>query len=142
MAMRPSHGQTALTAFTSTVFLALAACSSPPPQMTVNGTVEIAVQSYDEFQDYSQIENDTAQVTVTDPTGKVIAVTTADNGNVKQGPSLPEDMTLTAGFTVKVPEDLSFYGISVTGVSGTIHYTQSQMQQGPSLCVGDACGEG
>jgi hypothetical protein len=72
----------------------------------------------------------------------VIAVTTADNGNVRQGPSVSGDLTLTTGFTVKVPEGLSFYGISVSGVSGTIHYTEAQMKAGPALCVGDACSSG
>jgi hypothetical protein len=122
---------------------AVTACSSAPQDFTVNGTVEVAVQSYDEFQqDYPQITNDTAQVTITDPSGKVIAVTTADNGNVHQGPSAPGDLTLTTGFTVKVPEGLSFYGISVSGVSGTIHFTEAQMKAGPALCVGDACSSG
>jgi len=107
--------------------------------MTVNGTVEIAVQSFTETQDYPQIINDTAQVTVTDPTGMVIAVTTADNGNVPQGPAVLGDETLTVGFTVKVPEGLSFYGISVSGISGTIHFTEAQMKAGPALCAGDAC---
>ena len=66
---------------------ALSACSGTPPDMTVNGTVEIAVQSFDEMQDYSQITNDDAQVTVTNPSGTVIAVTTADNDNLPQGPA-------------------------------------------------------
>lgn len=130
-----------LIAISAAVALTVTACSSsPPPQMTVNGTVEVAVTDYSEFQaDYPQITNDTAQVTVTNPSGTVIAVTTADNGNVAQGPSEPDDMTLTTGFTVKVPEGLSFYGITASGVNGTLHYTQQQMQQGPALCVGDAC---
>jgi hypothetical protein len=118
---------------------ALTGCSSAPPDMTVNGTVEIAVQSFTETQDYPQIINDTAQVTVTDPTGKVISVTTADNGNVPQGPAVLGDETLTVGFTVKVPEGESFYGISVSGISGTVHFTEAQMKAGPALCVGDEC---
>jgi uncharacterized lipoprotein YajG len=65
----------------------LAACSSAPAEMTVHGTVEVAVQDYSEFSSYQQVTDDTAQVTITDPSGKVIAVTTADNGNVPQGPS-------------------------------------------------------
>ena len=79
----------ALIAISAAVALTVTACSSsPPPQMTVNGTVEVAVTDYSEFQaDYPQITNDTAQVTVTNPSGTVIAVTTADNGNVAQGPS-------------------------------------------------------
>ena len=119
---------------------AVAGCSSSPPDMTVKGTVEVAVQDYSDFSAYPQITNDTARVTIADPSGKVIAVTTANNGNVNQGPSEPGDMTETVGFTVKVPEGLSFYGISVSGIPGTIHFTQAQMKAGPALCSGDACG--
>ena len=101
-----------LIAISAAVALTVTACSSsPPPQMTVNGTVEVAVTDYSEFQaDYPQdMTYDTAQATVTNPSGTVIAVTTADNGNVAQGLSEPDDMTLTTGFTVqKVPEGLSF----------------------------------
>ena len=135
--MNRSH---ALIAITATVLAALSACSSPPPEMTVRGTVEIAVQSFDETQAYPQIINDDAQVTVTDPSGKVIGVTTADDGNVPQGPAVAGDETLTVGFTVKVPGGESFYGISVSGIPGTVHFTQAQMMQGPALCAGDACG--
>ena len=122
--------------------IVLTACSGTPRDMTVNGTVEVAVQDYSEFASYPQITNDTAQVTVTDPSGKVIAVTTADNGDVNQGPSAPGDMTETVGLTAKVPEGLSFYGISVSGIPGTVHFTQAQMKAGPALCAGDACGGG
>jgi hypothetical protein len=65
-------------------------------------------------------------------------VTTADN--VSQRPSEPEVMTLTAGYAAKVPEGLSGYSNTVSGVSGTLHFTQAQMKAGPALCVGDACG--
>jgi len=109
----------ALVLFPVAAVLATASCSSAPQDFTVHGTVEVAVQSYDEFQqDYPWIMSDTGQVTITDPSGKVTAVATADNGNVNQGPSQPGDMTLTSGFTVKVPSGLSFYGISVTGGQG------------------------
>jgi hypothetical protein len=120
-------------------FMILAACSSSPQQMTVHGTVEVAVQSFDEFSAYQQITDDDAQVTITNPSGTVIAVTTADNGNVNQAPTGPDDETETVGFTVKVPEGLSFYGISVSGAPGTVQFSQAQMRQGPALCVGDAC---
>ena len=128
-----------LTAATAVTVLALAGCSGSPPDMTVKGTVEVAVQDYSDFSAYPQITNDSAQVTVTDPSGKVIGVATADNGNVNQGPSAEGDMTETVGFSVKVPEGLSFYGISVSGIPGTIHFTQAQMKAGPALCAGDVC---
>jgi hypothetical protein len=123
--------------------LAVAACSSSPPPMTVHGTVEVAVQDYSEFASYTQIQHDNTQVTVTDPSGKVIAVTTAADDNVAQGPSVPGDLTLTVGFTVKVPQGLSFYGITVTGGGNTpVQFTQAQMQQGPAVCIGNACSSG
>ena len=134
----------ALVLFPVAAVLATASCSSAPQDFTVHGTVEVAVQSYDEFQqDYPWIMSDTGQVTITDPSGKVIAVATADNGNVNQGPSQPGDMTLTSGFTVKVPSGLSFYGISVTGGQGApVQFTEAQMKAGPGICVGDACNSG
>jgi hypothetical protein len=121
-------------------FTILAACSSSPPQMTVHGTVEVAVHSIDGFfSAYQQITDHEAQVTITNPSGTVIAVTTADNGTVKQAPTNPDADEETVGFTVKVPEGLSSYGISVSGVPGTVRFSQAQMRQGPALCVGDAC---
>ena len=86
------------------IVAAAAGCSSSPPDMTVKGTVEVVVQDYSDFSAYPQITNDSAQVTVTDPSGKVIGVATADNGNVNQGPLVEGDMTETVGFSVKVPE--------------------------------------
>jgi len=110
--------------------IAMTACSSAPQQMTVNGTV---IVPDDSLSDPSPV-SDGSQVTVTDPSGKVIGFTTL-NGNAPQGATL----TLTYGFTVKVPEGESSYGITVNGLSGTERYTQKQMQQGPALCSGDAC---
>jgi hypothetical protein len=78
-----------------------------------------------------------SQVTVTDPAGKVIGFT-ALNGNASQGATF----TLSFGFTVKVPEGESSYGIQVDGLTGTTQFTQAQMQDGPALCSGDACGGG
>src|SRR5208282_822631 len=55
------------------IALLAAGCSSAPPPMTVHGTLEIAVQDYSEFQaDYPAATNGNAQVTITDPSGKVI----------------------------------------------------------------------
>ena len=71
------------------------------------------------------------------PSGKVIGFTSL-NGNAPQGATF----TLTFGFTVKVPEGESSYGIHVDGLTGTTQFTQKQMQQGPALCAGSACGGG
>ena len=117
---------------------ALSACSSAPPDMTVHGTLEVAVQDFSEFQaDYPAATNGSAQVTITDPSGKVVAVTTADGQNVSQS---SQSETLTWGWTAKVPEGLSYYGVSVTGGGGgPVQFTQAQMKAGPGVCIGDAC---
>lgn len=119
-----------------------AGCSSSPPDMTVNGTLEIALYQSDSTQTYAAAWNGTAQVTITNPSGTVIGVTTADGQNASQQTPTAEYQYLTYGWTVKVPEGLSFYGISVQGVSGTLHFTQAQMKAGPALCIGDACNSG
>ena len=105
--------------------------SGPPPQVTVNGTVEVSDDPA--AGEYPPVDVG-SQVTVTDPSGKVIGFTTL-NGNAAQGPTF----TLTFGFTAKVPEGESSYGISVSGLQGTTRFTQQQMQQGPAICAGDAC---
>ena len=122
--------------------LALTGCgSSTPPQMTVNGTLEIALYQSDGPGGgaYPQAWQGEAQITVTDPSGKVIGVGTANGQNAQQQDPTVDDQYLTYGWTVKVPQGESFYGIAVSGVSGTLHYTQAQMKAGPALCVGDAC---
>jgi hypothetical protein len=99
--------------------------------MTVKGTVRVPDNPASGEQ---PPVDDTSQVTVTDPSGKVIGFTTL-NDNADQGATF----TLTYGFTVKVPEGESSYGITVSGLSGTTRYTQAQMKAGPALCSGDAC---
>lgn len=127
---------------------ATAGCSSPPPDMTVHGIVELATQQFSEIQPgqvdynaaYYQVDQGNAQVTVTDPSGKVLAVAPLDDGNVNQPPlGAPGGLDINTGWTAKVPEGEPLYGIAVSGVPGTIHFTQAQMMAGPSVCVGDAC---
>jgi hypothetical protein len=115
--------------------LLLAGCSSgPPPTFTVNGTVVVS----DNPAAGENAPVDTgSQVTVTDASGKIIAFTTL-NGNAAQGALY----TLTFGFTVKVPEGESSYGIHVDGLTGTTQFTEAQMKAGPSLCAGAACNSG
>src|SRR6185437_4733560 len=108
-----------------------AGCASAPHDMTVHGTVRVVD---DPVSSPSPI-HDGDQVTITDPAGKVIAFTTL-NGNADQGPAL----TLTFGFVVKVPEGDSSYGVHVSGLSGTTQFTQAEMEKGPAICAGDACG--
>jgi hypothetical protein len=99
--------------------------------MTVNGTV---IVPDDPLSGDTSPVSDGSQVTVTDPAGKVIGFTTL-NGNAPQGALY----TLTYGFTVKIPEGESSYGIAVSGLTGVTRFTQAQMRQGPALCGGDAC---
>jgi hypothetical protein len=98
--------------------------------MTVKGTVRVV--------DNEPIDplpvNFGTQVTVTDPSGKVIGVASLGDSD-DQGPT----GTLTFGYTVKVPEGDKYYGVHVAGLSGTTQFTQSQMQHGPAVCAGDAC---
>jgi hypothetical protein len=121
----------ALLLLAAALTLSLTACSSPPPQMTVNGTV---VVSDNPVAGITSPVDVGSQVTVTDPSGKVIGFTTL-NGNATQGALY----TLTYGFTVKVPEGESSYGITVSGLTGTTRFTQQQMMQGPAICAGNAC---
>lgn len=119
--------------------IALAGCSGTPATMTVHGTVEVAVQSLDEArQDYLSVYRGDAQVTITDPSGKVIATAPAD-GDTAQAPTSPGDVTITWAWTAKVPAGLRFYGVSVSGVPGTQQFTEAQMKSGPAVCAGDAC---
>ena len=105
---------------------ALTGCSSAPPDMTVNGTLEIALYQSDGTGGgpYPQAWNGDAQVTVTNPSGTVIGVTTADGQNAPQQTPTGDYQYLTYGWTVKVPQGESFYGLTVSGVSGTLHFTQ------------------
>jgi hypothetical protein len=119
----------ALASLAAAVLMA-AACSSAPAQMTVRGLVTVPddpVSSPSPLQDGDQ-------VTVTDPSGKIIGVASLD-GDAPQGRVL----TLTFGFTVKVPEGETSYGVHVAGLDGITQFTQAQMKAGPHVCAGDAC---
>ena len=138
----------ALAGLLAAPFLLGGCSSSPPPDMTVHGIVELATQQFSEIQPgqldynaaYYQVDQGNAQVTITDPSGRVLAVVPLDNGNVNQPPvSTTGGLDINTGWTAKVPEGESFYGISVSGVPGTIHFTEAQMKAGPAVCVGDAC---
>ena len=108
----------------------LGACSSAPAQMTVHGTVRVV--------DNEPIDplpvNFGTQVTVTDPSGKIIGV-----GHLGDSNDHRRIGTLTFGWTAKVPEGESTYGVHVSGLDGTTQFTQAQMEKGPAVCAGDAC---
>lgn len=110
---------------------ALSSCSSTPAQMTVHGTVVVEDNPAAGINPPVDVGS---QVTVTDPAGKVIGFTSL-NGDADQGATF----TLTFGFTMKVPEGESSYGITVQGLTGTTRYTEAQMRKGPAICAGDAC---
>jgi hypothetical protein len=123
----------AAAAFAAAAILAaaLSSCSSAPAQMTVHGTVRVVDN---EPIDPLPVNNGT-QVTVTDPSGKVIGVATLGNSD-NQGPV----GTLTFGYSLKLPEGDSYYGVHVAGLSGTTQFTQPEMQKGPAICGTGACG--
>lgn len=127
--MRPG---TAAASFAAAALLAaaLSSCSGTPATMTVHGIVRVV--------DNEPIDplpvNDGTQVTVTDPSGKIIGVGHLGNSD-DQGPI----GTLTFGYTVKVPEGESTYGVQVSGLSGTTQFTEGQMKAGPAVCAGTAC---
>jgi hypothetical protein len=109
----------------------LAGCGGSTSDMTVNGTV--VVSDDPAAGEYPPVDVG-SQVTVTDPSGKVIGFTSL-NGNASQGALY----TLTYGFTVEVPEGDSSYGIAVSGLTGTTQFTEQQMEKGPAICAGQAC---
>jgi len=121
----------ATAAATFILAAALSSCSSTPAAMTVKGTVTVVDNP---VAGESPPVDTGSQVTVTDPSGKVLAFTTL-NGDAPQGALY----TLTYGFTVKVPEGVASYGITVAGLTGITRFTQSQMKAGPAICAGDAC---
>jgi hypothetical protein len=125
--MKRAYGLIPAIALTVT----LSSCSSTPAQMTVHGIVRVV--------DNEPIDplpvNSGTQVTITDPSGKVIGVASLGNSD-SQGPT----GTLTFGYTVKVPEGDSYYGVRVSGLSGTTQFTEAQMQKGPAICGTGACG--
>ena len=127
------RSSTAAASFAAAALLAaaLSSCSSTPATMTVHGTV--TVPDNPAAGEPSPV-SDTSQVTVTDPSGKVLAFTTLD-GDAPQG----RTFTLTYGFTVKVPEGESSYGVHVAGLDGTTQFTQAKMKAGPAVCAGTAC---
>ena len=126
---RPATLITLLVA--ASLALTSAACSSAPAQMTVKGTVVVEDNPAAGITPPVDVGS---QVTVTDPAGKVIGFTSL-NGDADQGATF----TLTFGFTVKVPEGESSYGIQVAGLTGTTRYTEAEMKKGPAICAGGAC---
>jgi len=71
-----------------------------------------------------------AQVTVTDQSGKTIAVS-----ELEQGMYTGSDMCVFP-FKVKVPSGKKFYGVTVSH-RGMIQFTEKQMKDGPGLTLGD-----
>jgi hypothetical protein len=106
-------------------------CSSAPAKFTVHGTVRVPDNPAAGEGSPVQVGD---QVTITDPSGKVIGFTHLD-GDADQGPTF----MLTFGFIVQIPQGEISYGVHVDGLTGTEQYTEKQMRQGPALCSGDAC---
>jgi len=83
-----------------------AGCSSAPARFTVHGTVRVPDNPAAGEGSPVQVGD---QVTITDPSGKVIGFTHL-NGDADQGPTF----TLTFGFTVQIPQGESSYGCTWT----------------------------
>ena len=108
----------------------LGACSSAPAQMTVHGTVRVV--------DNEPIDplpvNFGTQVTVTDPSSKIIGVghlgDSNDHGRIGRSPS---------GGQPRSPRGNPPTASTSPGLDGTTQFTQAQMEKGPAVCAGDAC---
>jgi hypothetical protein len=140
-----------LIAATSVTALALAGCSSGPPPVTAHGEMTVYLNPFSGLsmsEAYPDV-TDGSQVTVTDPSGKVVGTGTlsyskADTfsflvqAEVKYpqiGQSLDQDIRLYR-FTVKdLPGGLPRYGFSVGKNRGTIWVNAKQIKD-PGLSLG------
>ena len=101
--------------------------------MTVHGTEQVVVSSFDGLSTVSAFPDITggAPVTVVSPSGKVI-------GTGMLSPSDPASwgaQDSVYAFTVTVPADEPRYGIQIGRNRGTVWFTAQQMKAGPALSV-------
>ena len=132
-----------LAAALLTLPLTLAACSAPQ-DITVHGTVELtSVNGVPPAQAYDSCCGIVTQVNITADDGP---------GNYSGQPwnEADTDMTLKSStakvitwtFTAQVPDDAGMYQISLPCCTQTLQgqdFTLEEMQQGPSVCIGDGC---
>ena len=151
--MRSARGQTAVVAGFLGSAVVLGACSSSPPPVTAHGTLTVEVNPLggtEVAQAYPDI-TDGSQVTVTDPSGKVVGTGTlaySKSQTATEALLLGTQMGLGANaadmvldiavytFTVTgLPGGLPRYGFSVGTNRGTIWESPSQVKD-PQLSLG------
>ena len=116
--------------------LALTACGGSG-QVTVHGTEDVTVNPAGGVpvqQAFPDVTNG-SQVTVVDPSGKVIGTGTLSytKADTTAGASL--QWAMVYGFTVTVPTGEARYGIQVGHGRGTVWFTPQQMAKGPVLSL-------
>jgi hypothetical protein len=117
--------------------LMLNAFGSQVAPITAHGQVETSVGIFDgdtPADAFPDIQ-DGGQVTVTGPSGVVLATGTLAETSAPGTVAVWDFYT----FTVTVPGGQARYGIQIGRDRGTVWYSGAEMRSGPALCVGDAC---
>jgi hypothetical protein len=101
--------------------------------MTVHGTEQVLVNSFDGMDISTAFPDITAgsEVTVVDPSGKVIG----SSYLVASDPTSWGPQDAVYSFTVTVPDGESRYGIEIGHNRGTAWFSARQMRAGPALSV-------
>jgi hypothetical protein len=136
--MRASSSKSALAAgalVCAAAALTMAGCSSASPGITAHGLVTVEESCDQGTADYPDI-GPGAQVTVTDPSHKVVTTSILGSQHSRQLVKGAGDFGAVCSypFTVKVPAGLARYGITVSH-RGTIYYSPAQMAKGPWLTM-------
>ena len=116
-----------------TVISLLAAGVFSQGSMTVHGTEQVLVNSFDGMDISTAFPDITAgsAVTVVDPSGKVIG----NSYLVASDPTSWGPQDAVYSFTVTVPAGESRYGIEIGRNRGTAWFNDQQMRAGPALSV-------
>jgi hypothetical protein len=118
------------------VLIPLAACSSSPAPITVNGTVQVSINEADNIGNPGSAVNpfgNGGTVTVVSGAGKTLAegpVTPSKNAGEDEGSTA----VLNYQFSLSVPGGQPRYGLELSGVTGIAWETPAQMKH-PALSV-------
>lgn len=137
-----------LAAVFTALSLTLAACSTTPRDMTVNGTVTLySLNGVPPLQAYAGYD-----ATLADMNPGVTITADDGPGNYSGEPwnEVTTDMTLKSAtakmivytFTAQVPDDAQLYQVDALCCDQTLQggtFSLEEMQQGPAVCAGDAC---
>lgn len=112
--------------------LLLAGCGGGS-QITAHGTEDVTVSpgSGMTVQDAFPDVTNGSQVTVVDPSGKVIGTGTLSYAKGDTGAAI--QWAMAYDFTVTVPGGETRYGIQIGHDRGTVWFTPAQMTKGPAL---------